>query len=616
MRYSNESQHKSRITWPPRYVCRVALLTVLVLSAAGGALGKGLVLQQAGSTVLQFHRMHRVAVIDPTVADVVVSSLDELLLFGKQPGSTKVYVWDSRGRHEIAVVVIATQQAQQLAKKLSQLLGPQFRYEVIDSGTLLVDGQVADEGELKRVSRIVEGLSEQVEVINLVVVQGTGLTPAQRRAQGLRNLLGDKFTYVVWDDTTVLVMGQADTDSEALRVSKIVSAGGDQVRISNLVTVGPMTAPPVERIAMAIGPDYQVWALKGKTVVVEGEASDEVAKHRVDSLLIAFGQETEIINLVTVSDEPRVPLAAQRDLLQAALDDGLQVRVIEGKALAVEGAVADEEAAAQLKSLIALFTPETTIVDLTSIADPSKRQVLVRAKIVEINRGSGEKIGLNWGQIEEDESFRAQPFIVRVVDTDFESQIRLTDPIGSQIDALVSQDLAKLLSEPNLLVDDGETASMLVGGEVPIPVPQIQAGVATVGIEYKEYGVVLNITPNILPGDRIKLRVVPEVSSIDLTTQVAIAGLNVPAFRTRKTDTTVTVDNGAPLIIAGLISRDQSEVASKIPILGDLPIIGALFRSKQFKEGKTELIIVVTPHIMRGGPAGVPGATEPEITRD
>jgi len=613
MRHSYESQHNSTAQRARWWYVGAGVFLSMVLAATAAADSRALVLKEGSSTVVQFRQMRRVAVIDPTVADVVVSSLNELLLFGKQAGHTKVYVWDSKGRHEFTVEVTATQQSQQLAKQLRQFLGPQFRYEVVDSSTLLIDGQVADNSELERVNRIIEGLTEQVDVINLVAVHGAGLSPVQRRVQALRNLLGDKFTYVVWDDTTLLIMGEADTHAEAQRISSIVGAAGDEVKISNLVTVGPAAiAPPVTQIATAIGPAYQVWALKGKTVVVEGEAPDQVAKQRVDSLLAAFDGEAQIINLVTLSTEPRVPLSAQRDLLQAALDEGLQVRVIEDKALVVKGMVADEEEAEQVKRLIGLFEPETRIVNLTSVADPSKRQVSVRAKIVEINRGALDSIGVNWGQIEETESFRDQPFVVQI-----ENARRMgVDPIGLQIEALAGRDLAKILSEPNLLVDDGEEASMLVGGEVPIPVPQIQAGTATVGIEYKEYGVVLKITPNILSDDRIRLRVIPEVSSIDLATQVAIGGISVPAFRTRTTDTIVTVDNGEPLIIAGLTQREQSEAVSKIPILGDIPIIGELFRHKEFKEGRTELIIVVTPQIMEGGPEGVPGATEPEITID
>ncbi len=612
MKYTHQLQHNLTTQPIHSWRLRAALsLAVLLLTAAGIAYGEAVVLEEGGSTILRFQRMHRVAVIDPSVADVVVSSLDELLLYGKQAGKTKVYVWDRQGRHELAVVVTAAQQAQQLAAKLRRLLGPQFHYTVIDSGTLLIDGQVPNSGELERTKLLIKGLAEQVEVINLVTVEGAGLSPAQRRARGLRELLGDKFTYVAWDDTTLLVMGEAESQAEAQRASKILAAAQNGVHINNLITVGPVTAaPPVDKIAAAIGTPYHVWSLKGRTVVVEGEAPDQTAKQRVDSLLAAFEEDADVINLVTVSDLPRVPLFAQRDLLQAALGDQLQVKVIEGKALVVEGAVADAEQAKHVEKLIGLFEPDTKIVNLTSAADPRKRQVLVRAKVVEINRGALDKVGVNWGQIVGTE-LRDMPFAVRV-----EEGVETTAPIGAQIEALASRDLAKILSEPNLLVDDGETANMVVGGEVPIPVPQTQAGVATITIQYKQYGVVLNITPEILSEDRIRLQVSPEVSSIDLATQVAIGGINVPAFRTRKTDTTVTVDNGAPLVIGGLVQRDQSRVVSKIPILGSIPIIGELFKHKEFREGKTELIIVVTPHIMRGGPEGVPGATEPEITAE
>ncbi len=182
------------------------------------------------------------------------------------------------------------------------------------------------------------------------------------------------------------------------------------------------------------------------------------------------------------------------------------------------------------------------------------------------------------------------------------------------MDALINDDLARVLSEPNLLVNDGEEASMLVGGEIPIPVPQTGGGGAGVTIEYKKYGVELIITPRILPGgQQIELEVKPSVSSLDYANALTMQGFNIPALRKREASTTVTVADGQTLIIGGLVQREQSLNISKIPILGDLPIIGELFKHKEFKDGKTELVILVTPQIMQGGPSGIPNAIEPEI---
>ncbi len=587
------------------------VLGMVVAVSAGAAQSRSLILQEGTSRLLHFDRMVRVAVIEPSVADVVVTTVNELLVYGKKIGSTQVYVWDRRGRHEYSVSVTAAPYARQLAAELEQVLGPQFYYEVINGRTLLVDGTVRSAAELARATTIIEGLAREAEIINLITLEDANLTPAQRKAKALHKLLGDKFNYIAWDDNTVLITGRSTTYAELDRIEEIARAASSAgVKISNLVTVDPSQARlPVEEIVTAIGPDYMVWAMRGKTVVVEGEARNELAKHRVDQVLAAF-EDVEIINLVTVSDMPEVPLGAQRDLLQSALGDQLQVRVIEGKALLVEGLVADDAEAAKINKIMDLFRPRTKVVDLTSVADPGRRQILARVRVIEVDRTALDKLGINWGQISAGQ-FMDQPILFGVEGPDPNNLYR----IGAQMDALVSDDLARILTEPNLLVNDSESASMSVGGEIPIPVPQTTGGVSNVTIEYKKYGVELKISPRILPGsDQIELKVERvRVSALDYANAVTIIGFNIPALRTREANTTVTIRSGQTLIIAGLIQREQSENISKIPLLGDLPIIGQLFRHREFQEGRTELVILVTPEIMDGGPSGIPGATEPEV---
>ncbi len=588
----------------------VVLGAVVCVSVVGAAGSRSLVLQEGTSRILQFDRMVRVAVIEPLVADVVVSSLHELLVYGKEVGSTQIYVWDRGGRHQYNVSVTAAPYAQQLAATLKEVLGSQFRYEVINGRTLLVDGTVASEAELQRTATIIEGLANQAKVINLTAVEDADLTPAQRKAKALQRLLGGELDYLAWDGNTVLITGRASSYAALRQIDQIAqAASGAEVKISNLVTVDPdQVQLPVDKIAVAIGPEYNVWALRGETVVVEGVARNQPAKHRVDQLLAGFA-DVEIINLVTLSDMPEVPLQAHRDLLQVALGDGYQVRIVEGKALLVEGLVADDEQSAKISKIIELFEPQTKVVNLTSLADPGRRQVNVRAKIVEVNRGAMERLGVNWGQIQAG-AFGDQPILFQVEGPNPNNVYR----IGAQVDALVNDDLARVLSEPNLLVNDGEKASMLVGGEIPIPVPQSGAGVSTITIQYKKYGVELEIRPRILPGnEQIELYVAPSVSSLDYANALTMLGFNIPALRKREAYTTVTVASGQTLIIGGLVQRDQSYNISKIPILGDLPIIGELFKHKEFQEGKTELVILITPEIMQGGPSGIPNATEPEI---
>ena len=164
------------------------------------------------------------------------------------------------------------------------------------------------------------------------------------------------------------------------------------------------------------------------------------------------------------------------------------------------------------------------------------------------------------------------------------------------INALQSEGLLTMLAEPNLTTISGETASFLAGGEVPIPVPQA-LGVTT--IQYKQYGVQLDFTPTLLPGNRIAMRVSPEVSEISTANSVSIGGVTVPAFVDRKALTNVEMASGDTLAIAGLFQRTVQNNISKFPFLADIPVIGALFRSTSYQKAETELVILVTPYLTK-----------------
>ena len=170
-------------------------------------------------------------------------------------------------------------------------------------------------------------------------------------------------------------------------------------------------------------------------------------------------------------------------------------------------------------------------------------------------------------------------------------------------DFLKQQGLGKILAEPNLVATSGQEASFLAGGEFPIPVP---SGLGTVSIEYKKFGVALVFTPTVLDNDKISLRVNPEVSELDFTSQttVVVQGFLVPALRVRRTSTQVEMKDGQTLAIAGLLSDTHRNVINKYPLIGDLPVLGALFRSKNFQKSETELVILVTPHLVKNQPPG------------
>jgi pilus assembly protein CpaC len=163
------------------------------------------------------------------------------------------------------------------------------------------------------------------------------------------------------------------------------------------------------------------------------------------------------------------------------------------------------------------------------------------------------------------------------------------------LDAGETLGLVTMLAQPNLTAVSGETAEFLAGGEFPIPLSQ---GLGSVSIDYKKYGVSLSYTPTVLSDGRISLRVRPEVSELSSQGAVTIGGFTVPALTTRRAETTVELGSGQSFMIAGLLSNHSQNAVQKLPGAGDVPVIGALFKSTTFQRGESELVIVITPYLV------------------
>jgi pilus assembly protein CpaC len=194
----------------------------------------------------------------------------------------------------------------------------------------------------------------------------------------------------------------------------------------------------------------------------------------------------------------------------------------------------------------------------------------------------------------------------------FNPQVRL----GAVIQALQAQNLLQILAEPNLVAVNGKEASFLAGGEFPFPVVQPGAGgIATVTVQFREFGVRLKFTPVIQPNGNIHLRVAPEVSTLDFADAVTVSGTTIPAISTRKADTEFELQDGQSFVIAGLIDNRVTNLANKIPGLGDIPILGNFFRSKNNQKSNSELMVLCT--VRRISPNAqspkVPYAPEPYL---
>ena len=186
--------------------------------------------------------------------------------------------------------------------------------------------------------------------------------------------------------------------------------------------------------------------------------------------------------------------------------------------------------------------------------------------------------------------------------------------LGIVIRALQTRGLFQSLAEPNLITQNGHEASFLAGGEYPYPVVQGSNLNSAVTILFKEFGVRLRFTPTIVGGDLIHIKVAPEVSALDFSNAITLGGFRIPALLTRRTETEVELRDGQTFAIAGLIDSSLTETSRKIPGLGDIPILGRLFRSRAYQRNETELIVMITPHILRRDSVGV-AAQLPDLVK-
>src|SRR6516165_1914173 len=183
---------------------------------------------------------------------------------------------------------------------------------------------------------------------------------------------------------------------------------------------------------------------------------------------------------------------------------------------------------------------------------------------------------------------------------------------GAVIEALQTKSLLQILAEPNLIAVNGKEASFLAGGQFPFPIVQPGQGFTAVTIAFKDFGVKLNFIPVIMPNGNIHLKVTPEVSTLDFTNALQISGFTVPALSTRKAETEFELQDGQSFVIAGLLDNRVTDVVNKMPAIGDIPILGYLFRSKNMQKSKSELMVLCTVHRISPSQQAPPGPANPQ----
>jgi len=295
-----------------------------------------------------------------------------------------------------------------------------------------------------------------------------------------------------------------------------------------------------------------------------------------------------------------------------------------GNSIVLSGQVRDADTAARLESIAQLFSSNV----LNHLRVVGEQQVLLRVTVAEVNKRALRALGVN-GFLAGDDFQDAFIFsnIGQINPSAISANLtgpnpfpatgtipffvpRLGIPVGNAVDfsigfprvqmqvffqALREDSLLRVLAEPNLVAISGQMASFLAGGEFPVPTPQDQN---TITIEFREFGVRLVFQPTVLSDQIVRLRVAPEVSELDFTTAVQFQGFVIPGLSERRAETTVEIGNGQTLAIAGLLSEQVRGISRKLPGVGEIPVLGALFRSVRFERGITELIVLVTPEIV------------------
>ncbi|MGE4351682.1 MAG: pilus assembly protein N-terminal domain-containing protein [Bdellovibrionales bacterium] len=281
--------------------------------------------------------------------------------------------------------------------------------------------------------------------------------------------------------------------------------------------------------------------------------------------------------------------------------------------IVLTGEVTDTSAIEDARRLAARYIAQGGDI-INRIRVKANNQVQIRVRFAEVSRDVDKRFGINWENAASVGDFAfglatgadfitagANEYTRSVVGTDTNDAIAGSFnnnhfSVNAMIDTLAKNGLVTILAEPSLTAMSGETASFLAGGEFPIPVPQSSD---TITIEWKQYGVSLAFTPTIINDSRINLHVRPEVSQLSDTGSITLSNITIPALTTRRAETTIELNSGQSFALAGLLNNQQTQSVSKYPFLGDMPILGPLFRSTRFQNNESELVIIITPYIVK-----------------
>ena len=413
----------------------------------------------------------------------------------------------------------------------------------------------------------------------------------------------------------------AQTSSPASQAASIPSqdsANDLSVAVGKSVVLD--LARPVIRIVVGLGDYAEATAVSPTQVLVNGKAPGETSLILWDT---SGGRQFFNVEVRPSLYMTNDKLSALRRELRTQLPGQTLHVSAEGANIFLRGTVDDLNSS---NRAAAIAGTAGKVVNLLNVkVPPPERQILLKVRFASVDRNKSRQLGINLfstgfgNTIGGVTTGQFTPPGVSLPGGGSSATATISNELnlfafypginlGATIQALEIKGVAQVLAEPNMLAENGKEASFLAGGQYPYPVAQAAGtgGGATVTIQFKDYGIRLNFIPTITPRGTIRLQVAPEVSSLDFSNAVQIAGFTIPAIAMRRVQTEVELKDGQSFAIGGLLDNRETETFSKIPFLGDIPILGKFFQSMSRNKNNTELIVLVTPEIVDPIPAGAP----------
>lgn len=391
--------------------------------------------------------------------------------------------------------------------------------------------------------------------------------------------------------------------STASWASDYVIPGDRQTKKINLISgksVIIKTTEPATRVSIASPEIASYLLLSPSEIYVTGKAAGTT------NLILWYKTGTPSVYDLEVSYDISRLKERLHDMLPGEKD--IQVIATHG-AVTLAGRVTNAANLAQALAIAKAYAPEGSVNNLLEVG--GVHQVMLEVRVAEMQKSLLKRFGVNFNYMRGSEfgistlgglSSLDEVTSGGVIDMTVSPAVnalfrfnRHATTWTTFVDALKTDGLVKILAEPTLIALSGQSANFLAGGEFPVPVPD-EDGVT---IEYKEFGVGLSFTPTVLSEKRISMKVAPEVSELDYSTAVQITGYVAPGLSTRRASTVIELADGQSFAIAGLLRDTVRDQLDKYPVLGDIPIIGALFRSRSFQKSETELVIIATPHLVK-----------------